>query len=190
MTTRKLLKQGKLFMGNNKGMAVIIFFGLLCLMLSCKPLSDNKKEEMTIHNVLAAANKNDYKAIMYNFDKNAKPPIFTDTEFVQFHTIWLYYFLTKFHHNKIDNIHWVIQDSVNDVLGRKMYIINLFNGFDSTTGAENVNLNLFFGPKTLFPNSKLTGFEVDNKLDIDYRGELQKEGKLKIGEELLDVLKN
>lgn len=121
-----------------------------------------------MQNVLAAINQNDYlKVSEYLVTDNEREDIFR----IKTRVCRVYYFLTKFHHNKYNSLNF-FSDYKLDVLARIKFAIPLFIGFDPLTGVKSATLNLYFGSPQIIIFNKLSGFELEKEVDVEYRGKL------------------
>lgn len=162
---------------------VLTFFCLL--FSSCHAQeSDSEKIFNTINRVTYCVNKLD-TACVFNFLNKGAIQSGSNTNY---DIKYAYYFMKKYHDNKIDSLKYT-RDSAYDDLGRMKFSVHLFNGFDTLTGITKADLNIYIGPKQLFGFESITGLELETDLDLNYRDKLYKENALLEIDEILKRMK-
>lgn len=157
------------------------------VLFSCTSLSQGQKQiDNTIRGTVESINKNDYIAVV---NKIGVEHLIRDTFGIKMEVLKTYYILTKYFNNQIDQLKWET-DGQPDNLGRVKYSMQLFNGFDSTTGYKDFKLNLYFGPPEIIPYDKLSNFEIDVEMDVSYRRFLREKGRLLNIVEIVNRLTN
>lgn len=111
----------------------------------------------------------------------------SDTNRIRFEVNHLYYLYSKYIDGNSEYLEWYSDGKVDD-LGRVKFSIPFYEGFDSATGIQQAILNIYLGSAGIIPMDKLSGIEVESKVDVAYRGKLLEEGKLLDIEELLEDL--
>jgi len=130
----------------------------------------NKNPDQTIEKALHAIERHDYRAIRSLIGTE----LISDTSMfgIVAKVNKVSYFLDKYHRGSVKGLE-IKHDTVTDDLGRDVYIIPVYAGYDSVTGLSNVRIILNVGPFSLFPPDKLTGFAVERDVDVQRRSFLR-----------------
>ena len=135
----------------------------MSLFVSC---NTQKPTERTINQAIRNIEHKDYRALRGQIGIETTND--TSLESVVAKVVEANYFIHKYHSGSTDDLSVIYTDSI-DIFGRHIVIVPLLDGYDSTTGLSNVKIVFGLGPFNLFPPDKLTAFEVESKVDVNYR---------------------
>lgn len=159
------------------------FLAIACWgVFSCHTKTNEQIVNETVDKAIAAINKNDYQKINELVSEHS--PNADDTELIKYHIQTIYYLTKKYHDGNLKNVRIEITKK-HDEFDRLKISIPIFSGFDSTTGITSAILNLYVGPPDIIPLTEFSGFEFDQKVNINYRGDLMSHDKLVPMEQLL-----
>jgi hypothetical protein len=160
----------------NKMKQVIMQIFLLVFLQSfnsCAQLTREEQINHTLQKTLIAINTKDYATLRKMIGNNMD----TNVSNIVSNVIDTKYFVDKYYKGHIDKLHILSKDSL-DEMGRKLYRVELFKGFDSVMGVSNVALLLYVGPPQIIPLDRLSGFEMSMNVDVEYRKHLMENGTL------------
>lgn len=150
----------------------LLFYGIAT---SCRTETNTEKVNKTINTVAELIANKDYvgiKDMIYPISESD-----TDLGMLTYQVKNISYFINKYHNGSLKGITPKYYKSL-DRSGRRAIFFELFKGLDSATGTKEAYLYLYVGPPEYVPLTRLSGFEFQSELDLEWRTKLMNENRL------------